>query len=67
VFAVEQTQTLPRSAEDVAGLSDPRNAPKWRSDSRDAKLLEDGPLRVGSQIQTEVACLGRRCPRVFAA
>jgi hypothetical protein len=62
-----KTQTLPRSAADAACLSDPRNALTWRSDSRDAKLLEDGPLRVGSQIQSDVACLGRRCPRVFAA
>jgi hypothetical protein len=63
MFIVEQSLELPRSAEQLfAFLSEPRNELQWRSDLRDVRVLTDGPLRVGSQIQTEVAFLGRQYP-----
>lgn len=63
MFIVEQSLVLPRSADEVFNfLSDPRNDPRWRSDVRSARVLTNGPLRVGTRIETEISFLGRQRP-----
>jgi len=63
VFIVEQSLALPRSAAEVFEfLSEPRNDPRWRSDIRGVRVLTNGPLRVGTRIETEISFLGRQRP-----
>ena len=45
-----------------AFLSNPHNELQLRSDLHNVNVLGDGPLRVGSPIQTEVAFVGRQYP-----
>ncbi len=44
----------------AAYMTDPRNDPQWIGGLREAELLDDGPVGVGSHVRRVAYFLGRR-------
>jgi uncharacterized membrane protein len=57
--AVERVIGRPR-AEVAAYMTDWRNDPSWIGALRDVRLVTDGPLAVGSQVERVASFLGKR-------
>jgi uncharacterized protein YndB with AHSA1/START domain len=41
-------------------MTDPENEPEWIGGLKEARLVDDGPLKVGSRVERVAGFLGRR-------